>query len=65
MAKKLKHDLCVIDADPLHCWVREQCHYWNRDTAQCDYKTAQNEEKKQRNEEAFDGAAIMERIRIT
>ena len=64
MMVKNKKNTCPIDIDPLHCWVREQCMYWNRDLAGCGYRAVKDNERKQRRAEGFDGSAVMERIKI-
>lgn len=58
-------DNCPIGADPLDCWVRSGCRYWDRDLALCMYKAVKTAEREKLRAEGFDGSAVMERIRIT
>ena len=61
----MKSGSCPIDVDPLECWVRTGCRYWNREIAVCGYRAFKDAERKKRRAEEFGGSAIQERIRLT
>jgi len=61
-----RQDNCPIDVvDPVACWVRTGCRYWNRELAVCGYRAFKDAEREKRRAEGFNGSAVMERIRIT
>ena len=61
-----RDDRCPIDVDdPLSCWVRAGCRYWDRELRICKYRRIKDAEREKRQAEGFDGSSIEERIRIT
>ena len=59
-----RYSRCPIGRSPASCDIRRGCAYWDLDIDFCIYTKMKEEERRRRKEEGFDGANLMERMRI-
>ena len=55
----MKIENCVLGLDPLECFYRESCRYWNGVSQICEYRAIKDEEHRRRRDKKFQEQDVM------